>query len=81
MLFHTLCLHCGRVNPSALCIFIGLWHIIVYCPLAHMVWHPTGIIRGLGVLDFAGEAHMCTLLCEGPLECFQGYWLGIVWLR
>lgn len=43
------------MNPSALCIFIGLWHIIVYCPMAHMVWHPTGLIRKLGVLDFAGE--------------------------
>lgn len=53
-----------RVNPSALCIFISLWHIIVYCPLAHMVWHPTGIIKVLGVADFAGEAHSCM----GPAE-------------
>jgi ammonia channel protein AmtB len=44
-----------RVNPSALCIFISLWHIVVYAPLAHMVWHPTGLIRQFGVLDFAGE--------------------------
>lgn len=43
-----------RVNPSALCIFISLWHLVVYCPLAHMVWHPTGLIRVWGVLDFAG---------------------------
>jgi hypothetical protein len=53
-LYAVLCSH--RVNPSALCIFISLWHITVYCPLAHMVWHPTGIIRVLGVADFAGEA-------------------------
>lgn len=26
-----------RVNVSSLCIFIALWHIIVYCPIAHMV--------------------------------------------
>lgn len=43
-----------RVNPSALCLFISLWHLVVYCPLAHMVWHPTGLIRVWGVLDFAG---------------------------
>uniref|UniRef100_A0A383VXJ7 Ammonium transporter n=1 Tax=Tetradesmus obliquus TaxID=3088 RepID=A0A383VXJ7_TETOB len=43
-----------RVNVSSLCIFIALWHIIVYCPIAHMVWHPSGIIRVFGVLDYAG---------------------------
>eukprot|EP00877_Chromochloris_zofingiensis_P008504 jgi/Chrzof1/3907/Cz13g12260.t1 len=43
-----------RVNFSALCLFIFLWHTIVYCPLAHMVWHPAGLIRTFGVLDFAG---------------------------
>lgn len=43
-----------RVNVSALCIFVGIWHILVYCPLAHMVWHPSGIIRKFGVIDFAG---------------------------
>jgi hypothetical protein len=26
-----------RVNLSALCIFVTIWHIIVYCPIAHMV--------------------------------------------
>ena len=50
-----------RVNPSALCIFISLWHIIVYAPMAHMVWHPTGLIRAFGVLDFAGE---CSQTCS-----------------
>jgi Amt family ammonium transporter len=43
-----------RVNFGALCLFIGIWHILVYCPLAHMVWHPAGLIRNFGVLDFAG---------------------------
>jgi hypothetical protein len=27
-----------RANIGALCIFVGLWHIVLYCPLAHMVW-------------------------------------------
>ncbi|KAI8462540.1 MAG: ammonium transporter [Monoraphidium minutum] len=43
-----------RANVSALCIFCVFWHIIVYCPLAHMVWYPTGLIRTFGVPDFAG---------------------------
>jgi ammonia channel protein AmtB len=43
-----------RVNVSSLCIFIALWHVLVYCPLAHMVWYPTGLIRAFGVIDFAG---------------------------
>ena len=44
-----------RVNCSALCIFITLWHLVVYCPLAHMVWYPTGLIKMFGVLDYAGQ--------------------------
>eukprot|EP00775_Hariotina_reticulata_P009990 gene9990-10145_t len=32
----------------------SLWHLVLYCPLAHMAWHPSGIIRKTGVLDFAG---------------------------
>lgn len=43
-----------RVNISALCLFVPLWHLAVYCPIAHMVWHPDGIIRRYGVVDFAG---------------------------
>lgn len=43
-----------RVNIAALCLFVPLWHLVVYCPIAHMVWHPAGIIKRYGVLDFAG---------------------------
>eukprot|EP00775_Hariotina_reticulata_P009992 gene9992-10147_t len=43
-----------RVNPNALILFVSLWHLVLYCPLAHMVWHPSGLIRTFGVLDFAG---------------------------
>jgi Amt family ammonium transporter len=31
-----------------------LFSILVYCPLAHMTWHPDGIFHKWGVLDFAG---------------------------
>jgi ammonium transporter, Amt family len=43
----------GRMKFSALFIFIGLWSILVYYPLAHMVWGG-GIIGSLGAVDFAG---------------------------
>lgn len=43
----------GRMNFKALVPFIALWSIIVYCPLAHMVWGG-GLISKLGAIDFAG---------------------------
>ena len=42
-----------RMKFSALLIFIGLWSIFVYSPIAHWVWGG-GFLGGLGVLDFAG---------------------------
>jgi Amt family ammonium transporter len=43
-----------RINFNAWMVFISIWHLVVYCPLAHMVWHPDGILFQWGVLDFAG---------------------------
>lgn len=31
-----------------------IWHLIVYCPLAHATWHPLGVLRVNMVMDFAG---------------------------
>ncbi|MDR2460536.1 MAG: ammonium transporter [Deltaproteobacteria bacterium] len=46
----------GRMRFSALFLFIIFWSIIVYYPLAHMVWGSGGILGadGLGSVDFAG---------------------------
>lgn len=44
----------GRMKFSALFIFIAVWLIVVYYPLAHMVWGAGGFIKELGALDFAG---------------------------
>ncbi|MDR2350969.1 MAG: ammonium transporter [Deltaproteobacteria bacterium] len=46
----------GRMKFSALFIFIVFWSLIVYYPLAHMVWGSGGLLGadGLGSLDFAG---------------------------
>ena len=43
-----------RVRFSSYMIFMVLFTVIVYCPLAHMTWHPQGLLRQWGVLDFAG---------------------------
>ena len=43
-----------RMKFSAMLVFIALWSLIVYAPIAHSVWHPSGFLFGAGVLDFAG---------------------------
>ena len=43
-----------RMKFSALLVFVGLWTLLVYSPIAHWVWHPNGWILELGALDFAG---------------------------
>ena len=43
-----------RMKFSALLVFIGLWTLLIYSPVAHWVWHPNGWIFSLGALDFAG---------------------------
>ncbi len=43
-----------RMKFSALLWFMGLWSVLIYAPIAHWVWAPSGWLFGLGVLDFAG---------------------------
>ena len=43
-----------RVRFSSYLVFISLFTVFVYCPLAHATWHPNGLLRRFGVLDFAG---------------------------
>ncbi|MGO0154490.1 ammonium transporter [Leuconostoc mesenteroides] len=43
----------GRVRIKALLVFITLWLIFIYSPLAHMVWGG-GFLAQLGAIDFAG---------------------------
>lgn len=46
----------GRMKFKSLFVFIIIWSLIVYYPLAHMVWAQKGLLglEGLGALDFAG---------------------------
>jgi Amt family ammonium transporter len=43
-----------RIRFWAYMLFMVLFILFVYAPLAHMTWHPNGILFNLGVLDFAG---------------------------
>lgn len=43
-----------RLKFKAYVIFIALWSIVVYAPVAHWVWGVGGWIRELGAIDFAG---------------------------
>jgi Amt family ammonium transporter len=43
-----------RMKFSAMLVFVCAWSLLVYAPIAHMVWEPTGWLATKGVLDFAG---------------------------
>ncbi len=43
-----------RIRFSSYTLFIVLFGALVYAPLAHMAWHPDGLMFKWGVLDFAG---------------------------
>ena len=43
-----------RIRFSSLLLFVILFSIFIYAPLAHWTWHPEGFLRKWGVLDFAG---------------------------
>lgn len=44
----------GRMKFKALFLFIILWSVIVYYPMAHMVWGLGGFLAKIGSIDFAG---------------------------
>ena len=43
-----------RIKFKSYLLFIILFCLFIYCPLAHATWHPKGMLAKLGVLDFAG---------------------------
>src|SRR3569623_1512271 len=78
----TPALICGafaeRMKFSALLIFMSLWLLFVYSPVAHWVWGG-GFLGGLGVLDFAGgtvghiNAGVAGLVCALVLGKRKGF--------
>ncbi len=43
-----------RMKFSSAMVFLSLWMLFAYVPVAHMVWGPGGFLMNAGVLDFAG---------------------------
>jgi ammonium transporter, Amt family len=79
----TPALICGafadRMKFSAMLWFMGLWSVLVYSPIAHMMWEPSGFWATKGVLDFAGgtvvhiNAGIAALVCALVLGKRIGY--------
>lgn len=44
----------GRMRFKALFFFVAIWSLIVYYPMAHMVWGDGGFLVAIGSVDFAG---------------------------
>jgi Amt family ammonium transporter len=72
-----------RVKFSSMAVFLSLWSLVVYCPMAHMVWGVGGILNVAGgrwpVLDFAGgtvvhiTSGIAALVCAIYLGKRAGY--------
>lgn len=68
-----------RIRFGALVVFISLWSVFVYAPVAHWVWEPSGWLAKMGALDFAGgtvvhiNAGAAGLACAYVLGKRAGY--------
>jgi Amt family ammonium transporter len=68
-----------RMKFSAMLWFMGLWSVLVYSPIAHIMWEPAGKFAAMGVLDFAGgtvvhiNAGIAGLMCALVLGKRVGY--------
>jgi Amt family ammonium transporter len=68
-----------RMKFSAVLLFMGLWLVLVYAPIAHWVWGPDGWLNQMGALDFAGgmvvhiSAGVAGLICALVLGKRKGY--------
>ncbi len=79
----TPALICGafadRMKFSAMLWFMGIWSVLIYSPIAHMMWEPSGFWASKGVLDFAGgtvvhiNAGIAALVCALVLGKRIGY--------
>ena len=68
-----------RMRFGSLMVFMTLWSLLVYVPVAHWVWEPGGWLASLGALDFAGgtvvhiNAGAAGLVCAWMLGPRAGY--------
>ncbi len=68
-----------RMKFSAMVVFMILWSLFVYAPVAHVMWEPSGFFAASGILDFAGgtvvhvNAGVAGLVCAYMLGTRRGY--------
>ncbi len=68
-----------RMRFGSMVVFMILWSLFVYAPVAHWVWEPSGWLAAMGVLDFAGgtvvhiNAGAAGLVCAYVLGPRLGY--------
>jgi len=62
-----------RMRFGPYMVFIGVWLLVVYCPLAHMVWGG-GMISQWGAIDFAGG--LVVHMSSGFSALAAAYFLG-----
>lgn len=68
-----------RMKFSAMVLFMILWPLLVYAPVAHVMWEPSGFFAASGILDFAGgtvvhiNAGIAGLVCAYMLGTRRGY--------
>ncbi|MBF5005499.1 ammonium transporter [Diaphorobacter sp. NR2-3-3-1] len=68
-----------RMRFGGMLVFVGLWSLVVYSPIAHWVWEPGGWLAKMGALDFAGgtvvhvNAGLAGLVCAWMLGPRRGY--------
>eukprot|EP00955_Chlamydomonas_euryale_P095348 364933-Chlamydomonas_euryale.AAC.14 len=62
-----------RVNIASLFLFVPMWHMAVYCPVAFMVFNG-GLISQYGVVDFAGG--MVVHMSSGWSALAAAFFLG-----
>ena len=64
----------GRMKFKALLIFVVVWSLIVYYPMAHMVWGEGGFLAEIGSVDFAGGnvVHIASGISALTLSIFLG---------
>lgn len=63
-----------RVRFNAICVFVSVWSVLVYAPMAHWVWGGGFFDQNLTVLDFAGGTvvHICAATSGLALVLFAG---------
>ena len=68
-----------RMKFTAMVVFMILWSLLVYAPIAHVMWEPSGWFATRGILDFAGgtvvhiNAGIAGLVCAYMLGKRRGY--------